>query len=121
MVEKVLAKPAVFGNIVYFTTYAYKGNATGCSVEGDARLYMVHYTSGGGALNVDELIDLKGTPSTQRYKKIGVGIPSNPIISVNLRGKSSIVIGTTNSQVFSQEVFSYGKGKSILYWREVIR
>ena len=121
LVEKVLARPVVFNNIVYFTTYAYKGNATGCSIEGDSRLYMVYYSTGGGALDIDELADLKGTPTSQRYKKIGAGVPSNPIISVSTKGKASIIIGTTNSQVFSQEAFSSETFKSILYWREVTR
>ena len=120
-VEKVLARPVVFDNIVYFTSYAYKGNATGCSIEGDARLYMLYFQTGGGALNVDELSDLKGTPSTERYVKIGQGVPSNPVISVNNKGVSSIVIGTTNNQVFSDQAFSSGTGKSLLYWREVVR
>jgi len=120
LVEKVLAKPVVFNNIVYFTTYAYRGKATGCSVEGDARLYELYYATGGGALDVDELSDLKGTPSAQRYETIGTGVPSNPVISVNMKGTASIVIGTTSGQVFSKEAFSSGTGKSILYWREVI-
>ena len=121
LVEKVLARPVVFDNILYFTTFAYKGNATGCSIEGDARLYMLYYQTGGGALNVDELIDLSGTPSSQRYINIGQGVPSNPVVSVNNKGKASIVIGTTNNQVFSQQAFSSSTGKTLLYWREVIR
>lgn len=121
LVEKVLARPVVFNNIVYFTTYAYRGKATGCSVEGDARLYEVYYLTGGGALEVDELTDLKGTPSAQRYQKIGYGVPSNPVISVNTKGKATIVIGTTSGQVFSKEAFSGGIGRNLLYWREVTR
>jgi len=121
LVEKVLARPVVFDNIVYFTTYAYKGNASGCSIDGDGRLYVLYYQTGGGALDVDELTDLKGTPSSQRYKNIGQGVPSNPVISVNNKGKASIIIGTTNNQIFSQQAFSSSKGKSLLYWREVIR
>ncbi len=121
LVEKVLARPVVFDNILYFTTFAYKGNATGCSVEGDARFYVLYYKTGGGALNVDELSDLSGTPSAQRYIVIGQGVPSNPVISVNNKGEASIVIGTTNNQIFSQQAFSSGSGKSLLYWREVIR
>ena len=120
LVEKVLARPVVFNNIVYFTTYAYRGKATGCSVEGDARLYELYYATGGGALDVDELSDLQGTPSAQRYKTVGFGVPSNPVISVNNKGKASIIIGTTSGQVFSQEAFSSGTGKNLLYWREVI-
>jgi type IV pilus assembly protein PilY1 len=121
MVEKVLARPVVFNNIVYFTTFAYKGNATGCSIEGDARLYILKYDTGGGALNVDDLSDLKGTPSTQRFKKIGVGVPSNPVLSTKMLGKTSLIVGTTSSQVFSQEAFTSEKGKTLLYWREVTR
>jgi type IV pilus assembly protein PilY1 len=120
-VEKVLARPAVFDNILYFTTFAFKGNTTSCSIEGDARLYMLYFQTGGGALNVDELTDLKGTPSSQRYTNIGQGVPSNPVISVNNKGVASIVIGTTNNQVFSKQAFSSRTGKSLLYWREVIR
>ena len=120
LVEKVLAKPVVFNNIVYFTTYAYRGKASGCSVEGDARLYELYYPTGGGALDVDELTDLNGTPSAERYETIGAGVPSNPVISVNMKGTASIVIGTTSGQVFSQEAFSSGTGRSLLYWREVI-
>jgi Tfp pilus tip-associated adhesin PilY1 len=119
-VEKVLAKPAVFNHLLYFTTYTYKGT-TACSVEGDARLYIVDYLSGGGALTVDELGDLEGSPSAQRYKTIGAGVPSNPVISVNMKGKATIIIGTTSGQVFSQQAFSSGTGKSLLYWREVTR
>ncbi|HUL37411.1 MAG TPA: PilC/PilY family type IV pilus protein, partial [Thermodesulfobacteriota bacterium] len=121
LVEKVLGRPVVFNNIVYFTTFAYKGNGTGCSIEGDARLYTLYFQTGGGALNVDELADLKGTPSSERYTVIGQGVPSNPVISVNNKGVASIVIGTTNNQVFSSQAFSSGTGKSLLYWREVSR
>ena len=121
LVEKVLARPVVFNNIVYFTTYAYKGNATGCSIDGDARLYILKYDTGGGALDVDDLTDLQGTPSPQRFKKIGVGVPSNPVLSTKMSGKTSLIVGTTSSQVFSQEAFTSEKGKTLMYWREVTR
>jgi Tfp pilus tip-associated adhesin PilY1 len=121
LVEKVLARPVVFNNLVYFTTYAYKGNATGCSIDGDARLYILKYDTGGGALNVNDIGDLQGPPSTKRYKNIGAGVPSNPVLSTKMMGKASLIVGTTNSQVFSQEVFTSEKGKTLLYWREVIR
>jgi hypothetical protein len=121
LVEKVLARPVVFNNIVYFTTFAYKANATGCSIEGDARLYTLYFQTGGGAKNVDDLSDLQGTPSSERYAVIGQGVPSNPVISVSNKGVASLVIGTTNSQVYSKQAFSSGTGRSILYWREVIR
>jgi Tfp pilus tip-associated adhesin PilY1 len=117
--EKVLAKPAVFNNLLYFTTYVYKGTSP-CSIEGNSELYIVEYQSGGGALTVDELIDLSGSPSSQRAEDIGVGVPSNPVISVNTKGKASIVIGTTSGQVFSSEAFSPSTNKAVMYWREVV-
>lgn len=82
---------------------------------------MLYYPTVGGGLNVDELSDLKGTRSSQRYEVIGSGVPSNPVISVSNKGVASIVIGRTNAQIFSREVFSSGAEKSLLYWREVTR
>ena len=38
---------------------------------------MLYYPTGGGGLNVDELSDLKGTRSSQRYEVIGSGVPRN--------------------------------------------
>jgi hypothetical protein len=87
-------------------------------VSGDTKLYAVEYLSGGGALMVGELTDLSGTPS-ERSKVIGEGIPSAPVISVNMKGKASIIIGTTSGQVFSKEAFSPATNKELLYWREV--
>ena len=119
--EKVLAKPVVFNRLVYFTTYIYTETADPCSVAGIAKLYIIEYLSGGGAYLVDELIDLgvEKTPS-HRSEVIGVGVPSAPVISVNIKGKASVIIGTTSGQVFSKEAFSPTTNKEILYWREVI-
>ena len=117
--EKVLAKPVVFNKLVYFTTYTYTSSTNPCSVVGEARLYIVEYLSGGGALEVDDLTDLEGNPS-QRSKKIGVGVPSSPVIKVDVKGKASVTIGTTSAQVFSAKIFSPSKSKETLYWREVI-
>ncbi len=117
--EKVLAKPVVFNRLVYFTTYAYIATADPCSVQGAAKLYIVEYLSGGGALAVDDLIDLQGSPS-QRSKTIATGVPSHPVISVDMKGTSSVTIGTTNDQIHSAQILSPSKSKEILYWREVI-
>lgn len=117
--EKVLAKPTVFNKLLYFTTYTYDDKGDPCSVAGDAKLYIVEYLSGGGALAVDELADLSGTPS-ERLKIIGSGVPSAPVITVNIQGKDSVIVGTTSGQAHSDKVFSPTTTKEILYWREVI-
>jgi type IV pilus assembly protein PilY1 len=117
--EKVLAKPTVFSKLLYFTTYTYTSGDE-CKAAGEARLYSVEYLSGGGALEVDDLSDLQGTPSAQRFKIIGGGVPSAPVISVNSKGQASVIVGTTSGQIFSKEAFSRKTNKEILYWREVI-
>jgi type IV pilus assembly protein PilY1 len=117
--EKVLAKPVVFNRLVYFTSYVYTAAANPCSTVGEGRLNIVEYFSGAGAFEVDDLSDFQGSPS-QRSKKIGAGIPSSPVIKVDLEGKASVTIGTTSGQVFSTQIFSPSKSKEILYWREVI-
>jgi type IV pilus assembly protein PilY1 len=118
--EKVLGKPAVFNRLVYFTTYGYTDTADPCSVAGEARLYILEYLSGGGAFGVAELGDLEGTPS-ERSRIIGAGVPSGPILSVNMKGKASLFAQTTSGQVFSWQAFSSPSNKDILYWREVTR
>jgi hypothetical protein len=118
--EKVLAKPAVFNRLVYFTTFNYEESNDACAIGGEGRLYVVEYLSGGGALAVDELTDLQGTPSG-RSKVIGTGVPSAPVISISVTGKASVFVGTTSGQIYSQEAFSPQTNKEMLYWREVIR
>jgi hypothetical protein len=116
----VLAKSSVFNQLLYFTTYKYTGTASPCTVAGEGKLYMVEYLSGGGALTVDDLNDLSEPPSSSRSTGIGSGIPSSPTISVNLKGKASVNVGTTSNQILSEEIFSPATSKKIIYWREVI-
>ncbi len=118
--EKVLARPAVFDNLVYFTTYTYTPAHDLCSVAGISKEYIVEYRSGGGALNVDELSDLSG-PTSERWRVIGTGAPSAPVISVSIKGGGSVIIGATSGQVYSSEAFSSGSFKQLLYWRDVTR
>lgn len=117
--EKVLAKPTVFGNLVYFTTYTYTSTDE-CKAAGEATLYVLEYLSGGGALVLDDY--LQGIPSA-RSQAIGTGnegMPSAPVISVNLKGKATLTIGTTSGKILSKGVLSPVTNKEILYWREVI-
>jgi type IV pilus assembly protein PilY1 len=117
--EKVLAKPTVFNRLLYFTTYTYTQSADLCAVAGISKDYIVEYLSGGGALSVDDLSDLSGTAGA-RSREIGVGAPSAPVISVNMKGKASVIIMTTSGQIFSQTAFSPTTSREILYWRDVV-
>ncbi len=113
--EKVLSKPAVFSNLLYFTTYTY-ATTDECNRTGEASLYVVEYLSGGGALVLDDYS--VGRPSA-RSETIGEGIPSAPVISVNLEGKASVTIGTTSGEILTRKGYSPSTTKEILYWREV--
>ncbi len=117
--EKVLAKPVVFNRLVYFTTYSNVQAASPCSPSGESKLYIVEYLSGGGALEVDSLADLGGSPSTGRSISIGGGAPSAPVISVDVKAQATVTVGTSSDQLISLPIFSEPSSKKILYWREV--
>jgi type IV pilus assembly protein PilY1 len=115
--EKVLGKAAVFNKLLYFTTFFYNDKGDPCSVSGDSKLYIVEYLSGGGAFVLDDY--LKGNPS-DRSRIIGGGVPSSPSITVNMKSKGSVIIGTTSGEFYSTKIYSPTAMKEILYWREVI-
>jgi type IV pilus assembly protein PilY1 len=120
--EKVLAKPAVFNRLVYFTTYTYTETKDLCAVAGVSKDYVVEYVSGGGAFNVNDLSDILTPPSGFVYKRsqdVGSGAPSAPVITVNMKGKASVIIGTTSGQISSGGAFSLTTNREILFWRDV--
>jgi type IV pilus assembly protein PilY1 len=120
--EMVLAKPNIFNQIVYFTTYTYIDFPDPCSIQGTGKLYGLEYRSGGGALNLGDffVIDPNQTP-TSRSIDIGSGVPSAPVISINSQAKATIYIGTTSGKFYSSRVSSPPSQNQPLYWREVVR
>jgi hypothetical protein len=50
-----------------------------------------------------------------RSRNIGYGASSTPVISVNMKGKASVVIGTTSGQIYSAPAFSPTTNKAIMY------
>ena len=69
--EKILSEPTVFGGVVYFTTFTPPSGNDPCEQGGDARLYAVNFTTGGGALT-----------GGAKSMNIGTGIPSAPVLSL---------------------------------------
>ena len=119
--EKVLAKPVVFNQLIYFTTYTFTQQASNpCSVLGEGKLYLLEYRSAGGAMAVDDYSDLKGSAS-DRSRKTGEGVPSSPVIRVDQKGRASVIIGFTSAQAYSVKAFSPVAMKDTIYWREIIR
>ena len=117
--EKVLARPAVFAGLVYFTSFLPR-SVDPCSVGGDARLYVLEYLSGGGATVFSDALYMAGTTS-DRFIHLGEVAPSAPIISVNTKGQASVIVGTMVGGVYSAPIYSDPSNKQLLYWREVIR
>jgi hypothetical protein len=87
-------------------------------VAGDARLYVVEYVSGGGAFVLEDY--LQGIHPEQRWEKIGSGVASSPVITVNTKNQDTVIVGTTSGQIYSTKAHSPATIKETLYWREVI-
>jgi type IV pilus assembly protein PilY1 len=82
--EKVLAEPAVFGGIIYFTTYTPVSSGGPCNQGGTAMLYGMRYTTGAAALVVTSGGVPSGSPS--RSITVGTGIPTAPVLSFKPAG-----------------------------------
>jgi type IV pilus assembly protein PilY1 len=117
--EKVLARPAVFNRLLYFTTYTATGSDA-CQVYGNGRLYTVEYLSGGGAIGFSEAMYLAGEPSPTRSSDIGSGIPSAPVVSILNSGGATVYVQTTDRKFESPKAHSRPISKDFLYWREVL-
>jgi hypothetical protein len=113
--EKILADPAVFGNVAYFTTYTPPAGGDPCSQAGTASLYAVNYVSGGGIL------------AGGRSMSLGVGVPTAPVLSFKPGGGSSPDLyvtvsggsGTNASTIRApMNPPTLANRANILYWRD---
>ena len=74
--EKVLAEPAIFGGVAYFTSYIPSTGGDVCQQgQGTARLYALGYLTAASA-----------TGTGNRSIQVGYGIPTAPIISLKPGG-----------------------------------
>jgi Tfp pilus tip-associated adhesin PilY1 len=113
--EKVLSDSTVFGGVVYFTTFTPSSSTDPCDQGGDAKLYGIKYTTGGGALT-------GGSTS----KSIGSGIPSAPVLSLKPGGQGEAADlyvtvsggGTTGSSTSRVNMNPPGVSNrsNMLYW-----
>jgi type IV pilus assembly protein PilY1 len=85
--EKVLSDPAVFGGVLYFTTYTPPtGSGDLCLQGGTSSLYAIGYTSGDGRFG-----------GAARSMSLGAGIGSSPLISMRPGGSSIADMFVTTS------------------------
>jgi len=95
--EKVLASPAVFYRVAYFSTFAptFVEEADPCFIgQGKGRLYILQYMTGNAAFNLDLTNDVSGevVSRSDRSGVIGGGMPSGVIITI-IRGTSVGYVG----------------------------
>ncbi|MBA4396714.1 MAG: hypothetical protein C0394_04940 [Syntrophus sp. (in: bacteria)] len=114
--EKILSEPTVFGGVVYFTTFKPPTGNDPCEQGGDASLYAVNFTTGGGILS-----------GGARSMSIGSGIPSAPVLSLKPGGGTTpdlyvTVSGGGGTGASTSRVNINPPGVSnrtnMLYWRD---
>ncbi len=110
--EKILADPAVFGNVAYFTSYFPPSGGDPCSQTGTANLYAVNYVSGGGILG-----------GGSRSMSIGTGIPTAPVLSFKPGGGSGspdlyVTVSSGGAFRVPMNPPTLANRTNILYWRD---
>jgi Tfp pilus tip-associated adhesin PilY1 len=111
--EKVLADPAVFGGVVYFTTYTPLTGA--CDQGGGANIYGIRYTSGAGVFS-----------GGSRSLSLGTGIASAPIVSLGPGASAADLYvtvsggGGSSGSTFRVNISPAGmpRGTNILHWKD---
>lgn len=94
--EKSLSAPVVFYKTVYFTTFSPLASINPCDATfGTARMYVLQYTTGNAAFNLDLTNDTGGIKTivkSDRSEVIGTAIPSGVIITF-IQGKAVAYTG----------------------------
>jgi Tfp pilus tip-associated adhesin PilY1 len=112
--EKMLSSPVVYDQKLYFTTYT--PSTIPCDQNGVARLYVIDYRTGAGQL-----------ANGDRWEKIGVGIPSGPVISINPDGGAYNVYVSTSAANYGAGASTteakdtspqHSKLKNMIYWKD---
>jgi type IV pilus assembly protein PilY1 len=118
--ERVLEESVVVAGVSFFTSFY--PNEDICGYGGDAKLYAVDYKTGFIATSGDHttLHADTGGNITERYKALGVGLPSKPVFYRDLNsGLSSVMVQTSDTTVYIETVTLTGRLWGIGSWRTV--
>jgi Tfp pilus tip-associated adhesin PilY1 len=118
--ERVVEESVVVAGLSFFTSFY--PNEDICGYGGDARLYAVDYKTGFIATSGDgtTLHANAGGDITERYKELGVGLPSKPVFYRDLStGLSSIMVQTSDTTVHVETVTLPGRLWGIGSWKTV--
>jgi type IV pilus assembly protein PilY1 len=120
--EKILTPAEIFNGAVLFTSFTPTTVVTCSSGGGNAKLYSANMTTGDAALNLTNGAVLSaGNAVTANAISVGTGIPSKPVIVMQMTGgqaTSWAVTGTTNQQITNTPMPGVGL-KQFVGWREV--
>jgi type IV pilus assembly protein PilY1 len=120
--EKILTPAEIFNGAVLFTSFTPTSTVTCSSGGGNAKLYSANMTTGDAALNLTNGAVLSaGNAVTANAISVGTGIPSKPVIVMQMTGgqaTSWAVTGTTNQQITNTPMPGVGL-KQFVGWREV--
>jgi type IV pilus assembly protein PilY1 len=120
--EKVLASSDVFNSVVLFTSFTPTTAAACGTGGGDAKLYAVNLLTGDAAINLTTgAVLTSGQSALTMAKTIGTGIPSKPIVNINMSGNSGtpwVITGTTNQQISNTQIPTVST-RRLIGWREV--
>jgi hypothetical protein len=115
--EKVLAEPALFGGVAYFTSYIPTVGGDVCQQSlGTARVYALSYLTAASATGTDS-----------RSVQVGYGIPTAPIVSLRPGGAVADLYVTVSSATYTStrtvkaplSLPSLANRANILYWRDI--
>lgn len=121
--EKILARPVVFNDQLFFTSFEPTQNL--CGGGGIARLYGIRLNlraaAGSTATAGAGVLEVTGLSGKQRSLLIqGGGIASSPVISMSQDQGAVLYLGTTNSALQAIKVDAPSAFKKLKSWKEWI-
>jgi hypothetical protein len=121
--EKILARPVVFNDQLFFTSFEPTFNL--CGGGGVARLYGLRLNlraaAGTAAVAGAGVLEVTGLSGRQRSLIIqGGGIASSPVISMSQNQGAVLYVGTSNSSLQAIKVDSPSAFKKLKSWKEWI-
>jgi Tfp pilus tip-associated adhesin PilY1 len=111
--EKFVTNPLIFAGKVIAASFTPTPSADPCAARGVSTGYVFDLLTGEGFFT-----DASGNPS--REIDLGVGLPTDPRISVGVGGKNNrVYIEKSGADLESWEEEDIPAGARLLYWREV--
>jgi hypothetical protein len=111
--EKFVTNTVIFAGLVITSSFTPTPSADPCAARGDAQVYVFDLLTGEGYFT-----DAGGNP--ERKLDIGVGLPTDPRVSVGVGGtENRVYIEKSGADLESFGAPNIRAGGRLLYWREM--